>query len=176
MRSAPQLETLAGRGHTVLRQDGRGRNGAGELGTRWMRSSSLAGARPGAAREDGTGGGVRGANDGGDCERGAAGPRRGDAAGAGEGRRGRAEGGRQDEQRATAERAVYDGETDRLTLGGGVQLTDAGSELWASQVELDHKTGDSEATGAVKATYVQPAGRGSDGRGRRAGGADPHPR
>jgi lipopolysaccharide export system protein LptA len=58
-------------------------------------------------------------------------------------------------QHATAARGVYDGDLDRMTLTGGVQLTDAGSVLWANQVALDHKTGDAQAEGAVKVDYVQ---------------------
>jgi len=41
-----------------------------------------------------------------------------------------------------------------MTLSGGVQLTDTGSELWANQVVLDRETGDSVAVGAVKVEYV----------------------
>jgi lipopolysaccharide export system protein LptA len=56
-------------------------------------------------------------------------------------------------ERATAQRAAYDGDQDRVTLTGGVQVSDAGSVLWASQVALDHATGDSVATGGVKVDY-----------------------
>jgi lipopolysaccharide export system protein LptA len=58
-------------------------------------------------------------------------------------------------EHATAERAAYDGDSDRMALTGSVQLTDAGSVLWADQVALDHKTGDSRAMGSVKVDYVQ---------------------
>lgn len=60
-----------------------------------------------------------------------------------------------DIQHAVAQRAAYDGDLDRMTLTGGVQLMDAGSVLWANQVALDDKTGDSEAVGAVKVDYVR---------------------
>jgi len=56
-------------------------------------------------------------------------------------------------ERSTAQRAAYDGDQDRVTLTGGVQVSDAGSVLWASQVALDRATGDSVATGAVKVDY-----------------------
>lgn len=57
------------------------------------------------------------------------------------------------EERATAARAVYDGSTQQLILTGGVQLTDAGSQLLADRVAMEQKTGDAEADGAVKASY-----------------------
>ncbi len=57
------------------------------------------------------------------------------------------------EERATAARAVYDGTTQKLTLTGKVQVTDAGSVLWADRVAMEQKTGDAEADGAVKASY-----------------------
>jgi lipopolysaccharide export system protein LptA len=62
-----------------------------------------------------------------------------------------------DVEHARAERAAYDGDTDRMTLTGGVQVSDAGSVLWANQVALDRASGDSVATGAVKVDYVQSA-------------------
>ena len=42
-----------------------------------------------------------------------------------------------------------------MTLTVGVQVSDAGSVLWANQVALDRASGDSVATGAVKVDYVQ---------------------
>lgn len=74
-------------------------------------------------------------------------------------------------EHALAERAVYDGDQDRMTLTGGVELTGTGelrngkkytSELWANQVVLDHKTGDSHAMGRVKADYMQDAAKAGD--------------
>jgi lipopolysaccharide export system protein LptA len=62
-----------------------------------------------------------------------------------------------DVEHATAERAAYDGDADRMTLAGGVRLADAGSALWAEQVMLDRKTGDASALGAVKMNYVEGA-------------------
>jgi lipopolysaccharide export system protein LptA len=62
-----------------------------------------------------------------------------------------------DVSHAKAERAAYDGDTDRVTLTGGVQVSDADSVLWANQVALDRASGDSVATGAVKVDYVQSA-------------------
>jgi lipopolysaccharide export system protein LptA len=64
------------------------------------------------------------------------------------------------EEKATAARAVYDGATQKLTLTGKVQVTDAGSVLWADRVAVE-KSGDAEADGAVKASYIL-SGKGSD--------------
>jgi lipopolysaccharide export system protein LptA len=63
-------------------------------------------------------------------------------------------------EHALADRAVYDGDANRMTLSGGVQLSDADSMVWANQVALDHATGDAHATGAVKVSYTEdePAG------------------
>jgi lipopolysaccharide export system protein LptA len=60
-------------------------------------------------------------------------------------------------ERATADRAAYDGDLDRVTLSGAVQLSDAESVLWANQVTLDRATGDAHALGAVKGIYAQEA-------------------
>jgi lipopolysaccharide export system protein LptA len=60
-----------------------------------------------------------------------------------------------DVEHASGERAVYDGDLDRVTLTGGVQFMDAGSVVWANQLALDHKTGDAQAEGAVKVNYVK---------------------
>jgi lipopolysaccharide export system protein LptA len=61
------------------------------------------------------------------------------------------------EQRATAQKAVYDGSTRWMTLTGGVQVKDeAGSVLWADKVAMEQGSGDGIAEGSVKASYVQP--------------------
>ena len=73
-------------------------------------------------------------------------------AGSGLGRTGIA---REDFLQATAERAAYDGDLDRVTLTGGVEVSDRASVLWANQVALERKTGDVQAAGAVKANYLQ---------------------
>lgn len=57
------------------------------------------------------------------------------------------------EQKATAAKAVYDGSTQKLTLTGGVQMTDGQSDLWANRVTMAQTTGDAQADGAVKASY-----------------------
>jgi lipopolysaccharide export system protein LptA len=59
------------------------------------------------------------------------------------------------EQRATAERVVYEGEPERTTLTGNVQVSDGTSVLWADRVVTEQQTGDSTANGSVKASYGQ---------------------
>jgi lipopolysaccharide export system protein LptA len=59
------------------------------------------------------------------------------------------------EERVTAERAVYDGELERTTLTGNVQVSDGASVLWADRVVSEQQTGDATADGSVKASYVQ---------------------
>jgi lipopolysaccharide export system protein LptA len=60
------------------------------------------------------------------------------------------------EERATAERAVYDGELEKTTLTGSVQVSDGASVLWADQVVMEQESGDATADGSVKASYGQP--------------------
>ncbi|WP_348268429.1 LptA/OstA family protein [Edaphobacter paludis] len=62
------------------------------------------------------------------------------------------------QEKAIAARAAYDGATQRLTLTGGVQLTDAGSLLLADRIAMQQQTGDAEADGAVKASYKLSGG------------------
>jgi lipopolysaccharide export system protein LptA len=59
------------------------------------------------------------------------------------------------EERATAERAAYDGGLERTTLTGNVQVSDGTSVLWADRVVTEQQTGDSSADGSVKASYGQ---------------------
>jgi lipopolysaccharide export system protein LptA len=58
------------------------------------------------------------------------------------------------EERVTAERAVYDGELDRTTLTGNVQVSDGTNMLWADRV-TEQQSGDATAEGSVKASYGQ---------------------
>ena len=60
------------------------------------------------------------------------------------------------EERATAELAVYDGDLEKMTLTGNVQVTDGGSVLWADRVVTEQKSGDATADGSVKVSYLQP--------------------
>jgi lipopolysaccharide export system protein LptA len=62
------------------------------------------------------------------------------------------------EQRVTAERAVYDhgeGELERTTLTGNVQVSDGTSMLWADRVVSEQQSGNATADGSVKASYGQ---------------------
>lgn len=59
------------------------------------------------------------------------------------------------EERATAERAVYDGALERMTLTGNVQVDDGSSVLWADRVVTEQATEDATADGSVKVSYRQ---------------------
>jgi lipopolysaccharide export system protein LptA len=59
------------------------------------------------------------------------------------------------EERATAERAVYDGDLERTTLTGNVQVSNGTNVLWADRVVSEQQTGDATADGSVKASYRQ---------------------
>jgi lipopolysaccharide export system protein LptA len=59
------------------------------------------------------------------------------------------------EEKATAERAVYDGDSERTTLTGNVQVDDGASILWADRLVTEQQTGDAVAEGSVKASYRQ---------------------
>jgi lipopolysaccharide export system protein LptA len=74
-----------------------------------------------------------------------------------------------DVQQATAERATYDGEQDRMILTGNPQLVDGQSALWATELTLDHGTRDAHAVGAVKVSYIAPP----NGNGTGKGGSQP---
>jgi lipopolysaccharide export system protein LptA len=63
------------------------------------------------------------------------------------------------EERITAERAVYErgignGELERTTLTGNVQVSDGTNVLWADRV-TEQQNGDATADGSVKASYGQ---------------------
>jgi lipopolysaccharide export system protein LptA len=53
-----------------------------------------------------------------------------------------------------ADRAAYDGESERLTLVGGVHLAQTGSSIAADTVTVDQQTEDAEAHGNVTATLT----------------------
>ena len=68
------------------------------------------------------------------------------------------------EERITAERAVYergtgDGELERTTLTGNVQVSDGTNVLWADRV-TEQQNGDATADGSVKASYGQTGSAG----------------
>ena len=64
----------------------------------------------------------------------------------------------QDVSTGSADRAVYDGASEKLSLRGGVHLVDAGTAVAADSVVVDQKTQDAVAQGNVAATL---AGSGS---------------
>jgi lipopolysaccharide export system protein LptA len=60
-----------------------------------------------------------------------------------------------DTRRATARRAVYDGDTGISALSGGVELSDASNVLWADRATMERATGNATVEGGVKASYRQ---------------------
>lgn len=62
------------------------------------------------------------------------------------------------EERVTAEQLSYDGSQERTTLTGSVQVSDAGSVLWADRVVTNQKSGDATADGSVKVSYSESQG------------------
>jgi lipopolysaccharide export system protein LptA len=150
-KQQPQLDTIVGRGHTLLRQmsvDGVEQTSAGDTLDAKMRPrvAKQSGAGVPAAVEDTLQSAVQAGH--------VTLMRRPPARPAKAGAKAAAH---DDVQHAAAQRAVYDGDTDRVTLTGAVTVSDVGSGLWADQVGLDRKTGDAHAVGAVKMNYVQDA-------------------
>ena len=167
-RQPLRLDTVAGRGHTLLRQvsaDGIEQTSAGDSLDAKFRAWSSASTTSNTAKTRPAGAAVASPS------RSGAGSLQG-----GEGldelwsalqqghvsimRRAPAKSGvktgnaQEDVEHASAERAAYDGDLDRVTLTGGVQVSDAASVLWAQQVALDRATGDAHAVGAVKVNYL----------------------
>ncbi len=60
-----------------------------------------------------------------------------------------------DVEHAQGEDAVYDATTDRMTLTGGVKVSDADSALFADRVLFERATGDATADGSVRVSYLQ---------------------
>jgi lipopolysaccharide export system protein LptA len=58
-------------------------------------------------------------------------------------------------QHATAGKASYDADSDRLTLTQAVQMSDAEITVSAARVVLEQNSGDATAEGGVKVTYLQ---------------------
>lgn len=148
-KRAPQVDTIVGRGHTLLRQttvDGKEQTTAADSLDAKLRPQSAAevkGKTADAAAGDKLAETLWSSVQQGHVRMMQRMPAKAGVAGTGD-----------DVERAFAERAVYDGDSDRMTLSGGVQVTDADSMLWANQVTLDHGTGDSHAMGGVKVDYT----------------------
>jgi lipopolysaccharide export system protein LptA len=183
-RQPPRLNTVAGRGHTLLQQvtaDGIDETSSGDsLDAKFRPESSgnissssrlsTASARLNTAKAR-----PAGAAAGGHLHGGAVSPMGGEGvddllsavqqghvtmarrapAGGASGRTGIA---REDLEQATAERAAYDGDLDRVTLTGGVEVSDRASALWADQVVMYRTSGDAHASGSVKVSYLAQAG------------------
>ena len=160
-KQSPEVDTIVGRGHTVLHQmtvDGVEQTTAGDTLDAKMRPRAAASAakRAGGAAGQSIADTLSNAVQMGHVAMMRRSPARSKA--------GSKPAAHEDVEQTTAQRAVYDGDQDRVTLSGGVTMSDAGSGLWADQVALDHKTGDAHATGGVKMNYVQDpavAARGS---------------
>jgi lipopolysaccharide export system protein LptA len=60
-----------------------------------------------------------------------------------------------EDDRASAQRATYDGRTQRMLLIGAVELQNADGTLWADRVEMDQRSGDASAEGSIKVNYRQ---------------------
>jgi lipopolysaccharide export system protein LptA len=60
-----------------------------------------------------------------------------------------------DVQRGTAQHAFFDGDTQKITLTGGIMLTQTGGTVWADHATMDRVTGDATVEGGVKASYQQ---------------------
>jgi lipopolysaccharide export system protein LptA len=75
-------------------------------------------------------------------------------------KRGSAAGTGPDLQHATAGMAAFDADTGRLILTENVAMSDAGSTLTAARVVMEQGSGDAEAEGGVKVSYLQPTGTG----------------
>ncbi len=157
--AGPQLETIAGRGHTLVHQiDAKGveQTSAGDTLEAQLRRGS-----------SGKGNGTKGDVGKGlaDADTLASAVQTGHVVVTRKNPAKGAKDGSADVQEARAERATYDGASDRMALHGGVQLREPDGQLWASDVTLDHATGNALATGEVIAEYAptaKSATRGAD--------------
>jgi lipopolysaccharide export system protein LptA len=62
-------------------------------------------------------------------------------------------------EHARGDEAVYDADADRVSITGGVQLSDSGSTLLADKVQMNRASGEGTADGNVRVTYVQNNGQ-----------------
>lgn len=154
-KHAPQLDTIAGRGHTILHQvtaNGVDQTSTGD--TLDAKFRPLTAGRSARTSSAASGKRKQKSNPGSDfgmdrlwssAQQGHVTMSRRTPA--------KKEGGSEEVQGASADKATFEGDSNRLTLSGGVKLTDAGSVVWANQVGLDRATGDAHAVGAVKVNY-----------------------
>ena len=157
-RQPTRLDTVAGRGHTLLRQvgpDGTEQTSAGDTLDAKFRPEGPAHSGSGSAKSGEGLDDLLSAVQQGHVSIMRRAPAKRSALGGGATVRQR--NAQEDVEHVSAQRAAYDGDPDRVTLTGGVQMSDAESVLWAQQVVLDRATGDAHAAGAVKVNYVQQA-------------------
>lgn len=65
-----------------------------------------------------------------------------------------------DVEHAEGDLAMYDADADRVTMSGGVKISDAESALFADRVDMNRATGDAAAEGSVRVSYLQPGSTG----------------
>ena len=65
-----------------------------------------------------------------------------------------------DVEHAEGDLAVYDAGADRVTMSGGVKISDAERALFADRVEMNRVTGDAVAEGSVRVSYLQQGSTG----------------
>lgn len=65
-----------------------------------------------------------------------------------------------DVEHAEGDLAVYDADADRVTMSGGVKISDPESALFADRVEMNRVTGDGVAEGSVRVSYLQQGSTG----------------
>ena len=63
-------------------------------------------------------------------------------------------------EHAEGDLAVYDADADRMTMTGSVKVSDAESALFADRVEMNRATGDGDAEGSVRVSYLQQGSTG----------------
>jgi lipopolysaccharide export system protein LptA len=140
-RQSPRLDTVAGRGSTLLHQvkaDGIDETSSGDSLDAKFRASAAASKTFGGEGVDDLLSAV---------QQGHVTMTRRAPAKAGKGQ--------EDFEQATAQRAVYDGDLDLVTLTGAVQVSDRTSALWADRVAMHRTSGDALATGSVKGNYLR---------------------
>ncbi|HEV2644754.1 MAG TPA: hypothetical protein VGU46_00160 [Acidobacteriaceae bacterium] len=178
-KSAPRVDTIAGRGHTVLRQvkaDGGEQTVSADSLDAKMRPLAVGGVEriKGGVVQGGNGKALGGEELGerlwSSVEQGHVVmvqkvPAKVNAKGVAVGAK---------VEHAMAERAVYDGDADRMTLTDGVQVSDGESVVWANEIAFDQKTGDARAVGGVKVSYVAAAAGAAKTRGEAGDGEASH--
>jgi lipopolysaccharide export system protein LptA len=59
------------------------------------------------------------------------------------------------EERSLASRGVFDADSNKVTLSGGVTLSDRSSMIWGDRAVIDRASGDATLDGAVRVNYLQ---------------------